>query len=84
MFKHPSTKANLLFQIATSSPVGYFVFQVVASDIDVGENARLSFSLTQSDNFFEIDEELGTVYVSGNVMLSIKLPLFRFLNFVSY
>ncbi len=50
-------------EVRESAGVGASVLEVSASDQDVGENARITYSLTPSkfDDWFEIDSETGLI-----------------------
>ncbi|XP_062598426.1 protein dachsous-like [Saccostrea cucullata] len=46
--------------------LGTFVLQVAASDIDEGENARITYSLgNDTDGFFQVDSQSGNITTNG-------------------
>ncbi len=52
--------------VPESSPVGTSIFQFVASDLDIGRNANLSYSIESGNQngFFEIDSNSGDFTIS--------------------
>ena len=52
-----------------SAPVGFKVVTIKASDPDLGVNAELVYSLTESQkqNFFRIDSKTGEVFLNNKL-----------------
>ena len=47
--------------VSEASPAGQLVLTVVAIDADIGQNANISYSISESNIPFDIDPELGTI-----------------------
>ncbi|XP_052777911.1 fat-like cadherin-related tumor suppressor homolog [Mya arenaria] len=58
--------------IVEKSPVDSVIALIRANDSDVGENARLSYSIenTSGSNYFEIDEALGLVTIKKQIVIN--------------
>ena len=70
---HPASQDNdtAVIQLTSSVLVGHVVTQVRASDADIGDNARLSYSIVSDVNenveLFAIDEDSGEVTVASSL-----------------
>lgn len=52
--------------IKENEAIGSFVLQVSASDIDEGENARITYSLgNDTDGLFQVDSQSGNITTNG-------------------
>ena len=53
-------------RVREDAPLGSLILNVSATDRDLGDNARLSYSLAnESQAFFRIDQETGLIYTAG-------------------
>ncbi|MCL4120197.1 UNVERIFIED_CONTAM: hypothetical protein GTU68_016617 [Idotea baltica] len=53
--------SDYIVSLSESVPPGTFVLQVKATDVDVGENARLSYYLSETETQFSVDSETGVI-----------------------
>lgn len=53
--------SDYIVSLSESVPSGTSVIQVKATDIDVGENARLSYYLSETETQFSVDSETGVI-----------------------
>ena len=61
------TPLNCTVNASPRSRIGHEVARVVASDIDTGNNARLTFGMTRYNRFFDIDTDTGAVFVKRHL-----------------
>ena len=55
------------FEIYDRTPVGSAVYQVMATDADLGSNVRAVYAITNSGSPFEIDAATGIISLSGSL-----------------
>ena len=60
---------NRTFEISTKVPLGYNVTRVVVEDEDIGDNARISYSILSGDDggIFAVDQDVGVISVTQDL-----------------
>lgn len=57
-------------------PPGTEIIRIMASDLDIGTNAELSYEISNSNGWFEIDSETGVIYTATNITVgSVELTV---------
>ena len=63
----PIFSSTLKTKVLRSWTAGTRVIRVYAYDEDVGENARVTYSLDSASNEFAIDQDMGYITVTGDL-----------------
>jgi hypothetical protein len=58
------------FIIEEDNPIGYVIATVRADDADIGTNALIEFSIVDENNFFDINNETGEVYILNQLAVA--------------
>lgn len=68
VFDYPAQTNNTV-RISNRTPKGHVITRLRAHDLDVGENGKITFDITQETKgeLFDLNMELGTVFVNGDL-----------------
>ncbi|KAK2148931.1 hypothetical protein LSH36_474g01048 [Paralvinella palmiformis] len=60
---------NRTFEVSADAPIGYNVTRIVVEDADIGDNARISYSILSGDDggIFAVDPDVGVVSVTQDL-----------------
>ena len=66
------TQSNMTVQVSQYASIGYTFCRILASDADMGENSRLSYTFTEESDYpypmFALNAHTGDVSVNGNLL----------------
>ena len=64
------TQTNTTVQVSQYASIGYTFSRIVASDADMGENSRLSYTIEEESDYpmFALNTHTGDVSVNGNLL----------------
>lgn len=63
-------------RVLKSAPVGTKVLTIKATDLDLGSNADIKYSLTENpNNLFRINADTGDIEVSGSLLSTVSTCL---------
>lgn len=68
VFDYPAQTNNTI-RISNRTPKGHVITRLRAHDLDIGQNGKITFDITQETKgeLFDLDMELGTVIVNGDL-----------------
>ncbi|PFX22302.1 Protocadherin Fat 4 [Stylophora pistillata] len=64
---------RLRASVKENAPAGTSVFQVTATDADTGTNGKITYSLSKSFEWFEIDRDTGEITIKPSARLNREL-----------
>ena len=68
VFDYPSPYNNTIY-VSNRTPKGHVITRLRTHDIDVGKNAKISYTITEDTqiDLFDVDPEHGTILVNGDL-----------------